>query len=79
MKKVYLGDSVYGEIVGNSIKLTTENGFGASNEIWLDTDVLTAMFHYMRRGWNVEISIAPAKPATEECPVYESEGLPNGF
>ena len=71
--KVYLGDSVYGELIGNSIRLTTENGFGASNEIWLDIDVLTALFHYMGRGWNLEISIASRQPEA-----IAEKGLPNG-
>lgn len=36
MKKTYLGDSVYGEIDRGMIKLTTDNGLGASNIIWLE-------------------------------------------
>jgi len=37
--KVYLGDSVYVEIEDYRIKLTTENGYGVTNEIFLDFEV----------------------------------------
>lgn len=37
--KEYIGDSVYAEYDGYGIKLTTENGMGASNTIVLEPDV----------------------------------------
>jgi hypothetical protein len=41
MKKVYLGDSVYAEIDNlGRLVLTTENGFGPSNTIILEPEVL---------------------------------------
>jgi ABC-type proline/glycine betaine transport system substrate-binding protein len=43
--KEYLGDSVYAEMESGMIRLTTENGFGASNEIFLETYV----FHNLKR------------------------------
>lgn len=44
--KVYLGDSVYAQPDGFSIILTTENGFGASNTIVLEPEVLEALIKY---------------------------------
>lgn len=40
MEKIYLGDSVYAEFDGFGIWLTTKNGFGPSNKIYLEPDVL---------------------------------------
>jgi hypothetical protein len=36
--KTYIGDSVYACIEDGMIKLTTENGFGATNTIFLEPD-----------------------------------------
>jgi hypothetical protein len=36
--KTYIGDSVYACIEDGMIKLTTENGFGATNTIFLELD-----------------------------------------
>lgn len=43
MNKMYLGDSVYAEFDGYHIVLTTENGFGPSNTIALEPQVLKAL------------------------------------
>lgn len=45
--KVYLGDSVYVEIEYGQLKLTTENGFGPTNTIYLEVEVYTALMAYM--------------------------------
>jgi hypothetical protein len=47
--KQYLGDSVYAEFDGYSIKLTTENGYGPSNTIWLEPNVVLALEAYRKR------------------------------
>lgn len=44
--KVYLGDSVYAQYDGYHILLTTENGLGASNEIFIEPNVLKALLNY---------------------------------
>ena len=44
--KVYLGDSVYADFDGWHIVLTIENGYGASNRIALDPQVLDALDRY---------------------------------
>lgn len=49
MNKEYLGDSVYAEIENGMVKLTTENGLGASNTIFLEPQVLDALFSYFVR------------------------------
>jgi hypothetical protein len=46
MNKIYLSDSVYAEYNGFNIILTTENGFGASNTIILEPEVLEALDKY---------------------------------
>lgn len=46
--KQYLGDSVYASIEGGMIKLTTENGYGPSNEIFLEPEVYEALIGYVK-------------------------------
>jgi hypothetical protein len=47
--KDYLGDSVYVDIENGMIALTTENGFGASNTIYLEPEVFAALNRYAHR------------------------------
>ena len=47
--KVYLGDSVYVEIEGGMVKLTTDNGLGPSNPIYLEAHVYEALVAYVER------------------------------
>lgn len=46
MNKQYLGDSVYVEIESGMFKLTTENGFGPTNTIYLEPEVYAALVEY---------------------------------
>lgn len=47
-KKIYLGDSVYAEYFDSGIiTLTTENGYGPSNTIHLEPEVLQNLFVYV--------------------------------
>ena len=52
MKKVYLGDSVYAVFDGGGITLTTENGYGASNTIYLEMEVILSLQEYIERCQN---------------------------
>jgi hypothetical protein len=45
--KIYLGDSVYADVEDGMLKLTTENGLGASNTIYLEPDVYKALARYV--------------------------------
>jgi hypothetical protein len=45
----YLGDSVYVEMEGGMLKLTTNNGLGPTNTIYLDRDVYRALEAYVAR------------------------------
>ncbi len=47
--KDYLGDSVYADFDGYHVILTTENGFGASNTIALEPEVLAALNRFYGR------------------------------
>lgn len=44
--KEYIGDSVYVGVENGMIRLTTENGFGASNVIYLDDSVYESLLLY---------------------------------
>lgn len=49
-EKEYLGDSVYAQMEPDgTVKLTTENGFGPSNTIYLDHWTLAALNNYVER------------------------------
>lgn len=45
--KVYLGDSVYVDVERGMLKLTTENGYGPSNTIYLEPEVYLALTDYV--------------------------------
>jgi hypothetical protein len=45
-RKVYLGDSVYAEFEHGMIRLTTDNGMGPSNEIFLEPEVIQALVRF---------------------------------
>lgn len=45
--KSYLGDSVYVEIERGMLKLTTDNGVGASNTIYLEAEVYAQLVIYV--------------------------------
>lgn len=49
MNKEYLGDSVYVEQEGYGLTLTTENGFGPSNTIYLEPNVMEALINYYKK------------------------------
>lgn len=49
--KVYLGDSVYADVENGMLKLTTDNGGGASNTIYLEPEVYDALVEYARHRW----------------------------
>ncbi len=48
MAKTYLGDSVYADFDGEHIILTTENGFGPSNIIYLEEEVFQSLLTYLK-------------------------------
>lgn len=47
--KEYLGDSVYAEFDGDGINLTTENGFGPTNTVYLEPRVFLALNRFAKR------------------------------
>ena len=49
MRKVYLGESVYADHDGHHIWLSTDNGFGDTNRIALDSEVFDALLKYAQR------------------------------
>jgi hypothetical protein len=48
--KRYLGDSVYVEVERGMLKLTTDNGLGPSNTIYLEPEVYDALVAYVAAG-----------------------------
>ena len=49
MNKEYIGDSVYATIDEVGLVLTTENGFGPTNTIFLEHDILHGLISYCLR------------------------------
>lgn len=51
--KQYLGDGLYADYDGYHIVLTAENGISASDTVYLDPQVYTALMAYVERLQNV--------------------------
>ena len=47
--KVYLGDSVYADFDGYGVILTTENGYGPSNTICMEPEVVNSFINYAKK------------------------------
>lgn len=45
--KEYIGDSVYADFDGYGVVLTTENGYGPSNRIVLEPEVICKLNRYI--------------------------------
>jgi hypothetical protein len=65
--KVYLGDSVYAELESGMIKLTTENGFGASNIIYLEPEVFDALTLFVARRLRASLDRCPCIENGDRC------------
>lgn len=55
--KSYLGDSVYAGVERGSIVLTTENGLGPSNMIFMDDDVVESLLSFIGKHYKCNIKI----------------------
>jgi hypothetical protein len=64
--KEYLGDSVYAEFDGEGIRLTTDNGYGPTNTIYIDGEVYASLVMFVERIRNE--SAPPQGPENEEAP-----------
>lgn len=49
IEKIYLGDSVYCAFDGFHIVLTTENGLGPSNTIYMEPGVIEALEFFIEK------------------------------
>ncbi len=69
--KVYIGDSVYVDFDGYSLILTTENGFGPTNTIYMEPSVCEALKLYVDRLKTNTPSVAngPAPAMVDETDV----------
>jgi hypothetical protein len=47
--KQYLGDSVYAEVLYGDIVLTTENGYGPTATIVLESEVLDSLLRFVKK------------------------------
>ena len=63
--KDYLGDSVYADFDGR-VTLTTENGFGPSNTIVLEPEVIEALFRYIERMFKIRIRTSKQEEEADE-------------
>lgn len=48
MKKRYLGDAVYTELVGGNVLLTTSDGYSDTNRILLDPYVVRKLLNFFK-------------------------------
>jgi len=59
-RKAYLGDAVYADVERGMLKLTTEDGYSATNTIYLEPEVVAALQRYLK-------SLAAQAPAEESA------------
>jgi hypothetical protein len=57
VQKMYIGDSVYVSDDGYQLCLTTENGSGPSNTIFMEDQVFKSLLLYVGRQRGVKITI----------------------
>lgn len=48
-QKTYLGDGTYADIDWDSVVLTTENGVGTQNEIFLDGSMMRRLIDWYKK------------------------------
>jgi hypothetical protein len=53
-RKIYLGDGVYAGLDGYQLVLTTENGLGVTNKIYLDPQVIESLNLFVDKCFNGE-------------------------
>ncbi len=63
IEKEYIGDSVYVEVENGMLRLTTDNGLGPTNEIFLEPVVYEGLVRYAER----VIEAAKAPPPSAEA------------
>lgn len=63
MTKEYLGDAVYVETDGYGLTLTTEDGYRATNTIYLEPEVYNALVRYVE---SLKRATITAREGTEE-------------
>lgn len=71
-KREYLGDSVYAESDGYGIILTTNNGMGASNTIYLEPEVMSKL-STLAALWK---KTPPTSCNCDECQIYGEHETP---
>lgn len=59
-EKLYIGDGVYAADDGYHIVLTTENGLGIQNTVYLDSSVLQSLMNYIELARGVKITVERA-------------------
>ena len=77
MSKTYLGDSVYAEWDEfNRLVLTIENGYGPSNTIVLEPEVLDALVRVADARWErPDFGIEESRDDDDPCPVCGGAGF----
>ena len=66
IQKEYIGDSVYCSHDGFQFVLTTENGRGVTNEIFLDWHVVQGFFRQIEKVHGIKIRIEQLKKEGEQ-------------
>jgi hypothetical protein len=82
--KAYLGDGLYAEIERNMLKLTAEDGYNATETVYLERSVWKMLTHYMERYGAQLIGLALALcglagPARAEELTFNMVVSPSGF
>jgi hypothetical protein len=74
-EQIYLGDSVYAGFDGYNVVLTTNNGLGANNVIYMEPAVLNALDLYRKRLTESHESNRPDQEAPSPVDAESSSGV----
>lgn len=72
MKKTYLGDSVYAVDDGFHVVLTTDNGLGPSNEIYLESNVIINLIMFIEESRGLKITVKRVAQDERDPKNYQS-------
>jgi hypothetical protein len=76
--KAYLGDGVYVWTDGHHIILETSNGVRVTNEVYLDTNVVSELIKFMEKVYNVQIKIQNLPKEGRDYQVLNKAGTGRG-
>lgn len=71
--KDYLGDAVYAELKMTMVKLTTNNGIGDSNTIFLEPEIVSVLMVFLAKIYKTDDCLHLVRKLLVQCAVNKLE------